>query len=114
MGYAYMASPYNDLDEKIRHERYKLALAAVAHFSKAGFTVYSPIVHYHNAATQFEMPTDVDFWWVIDSTMIIKSSALWVLCIDGWDKSKGVAREIEYARELKLPILRIEGEDWLP
>jgi hypothetical protein len=50
------------------------------------------------------MPTTWDFWSVVDYKFLDASSELYVLMLDCWDKSTGVAAEIKYAEQIGLPI----------
>lgn len=43
-------------------------------------------------------------------SLISKCDELWVLKIDGWEQSKGVSAEIEYAESLNIPIKYKEYE----
>ena len=41
----YLASPFSDLERKVREERYRSAIEATGLLLKMGVFVYSPIVH---------------------------------------------------------------------
>lgn len=88
--------------------RYMAVLQESAVLIKSGQMIYSPIVHFHAMACLYEMPRDIDFWWLISKDMIERADAFWVLQLDGWQESIGIMRETELAKALKLPIAYIQ------
>ena len=65
---------------------------------------YSPIVHCHELAKQFALPRDFEFWKEYNIAMLGLCSDIYILGIDGWRESKGVAAEIEYAKLVQIPL----------
>ena len=64
------------------------------------------------------LPTSTEWWLQHDWAYIDMADELYVLCQDGWDVSKGVAREVRYAQMLigskeRIPVRYYEVEDWL-
>lgn len=92
----YIASPYSHDDEQIREERYIEVAAFCAEQARAGFVVYSPIVHWHTIASAAELPTTWDFWSVHNFHMLAKADHLWIYCLPDWEKSRGVIAERDY------------------
>ena len=107
-GYMYLASPYSHPDPFIREFRYLAAMRELTRLLKDGVHVYSPIVHCHELAKIADMPRAADFWERYNFTMLAAAEQLWVLMIDGWQESKGIAGEIAEAQRLRLPIIQIE------
>lgn len=109
MSYLYLASPYSHPDPKVREERFRLACRKSAEYLLGGISVFSPIAHSHPIADYLPeaMRLDIDLWMLADLPMLRFAKELHVLCIQGWDVSKGVAREIEYARQVGIPIVRV-------
>ena len=107
MGYIYLASPYSHPDPEVREARYIAVRDATTWHLQRRLWVYSPIVHCHDLAKAGGLPTDFDFWQDYNRTMIFHADSLYVLVIAGWQQSKGVTKEILYAKELKLPIIHI-------
>lgn len=105
----YLASPYSHPDEAVREERYDQASATTAHFLREGRLVYSPIAHTHSLATKSELPKEFAFYESFDFAMLSRASALWVLLLEGWQESTGVASEVELAIKLNMPISWIEA-----
>ena len=94
----YLASPYSHPDEAVRVARYELAMAAVVWLARQRIWTYSPIVHWHEAAKTFTLPTDAGFWLDCnsDAQLACRDGTI-ILCIPGWKESKGVTGEISFA-----------------
>lgn len=102
----YLASPYTHLDKKIEARRYEAALAAWVWLIKnqPDLNFYSPITQSHSLCVYAGTPGDWKFWARFDETMISKCCEFWVLCLEGFSKSVGIAAEREIAGHLGLPI----------
>lgn len=109
----YIASPYTPTDPSLgpdsRVAMYELNYKLVRQFTawrlKCGECVFSPIVHSHPLSVQYELPRSWDFWWKLDVQYLDCCTALYVLCIVGWEKSTGVKAEIAHAKAKGLPII---------
>ena len=66
----YLASPYTDPEETVRQERQRAAMKAVAHWTKVGRIIYSPICHYHEASVKYDLPHTFHFWERINYGML--------------------------------------------
>ena len=100
----YLASPYTSPNPQVMEQRFEQACAAAAQLMRAGEVVYSPIVHCHPIAVRHELPRHFEYWQQFDQEMINHSNKLVVLKIDGWETSKGVTAEIEYAIYRGIPV----------
>jgi len=100
----YLASPYSNQSEVVRHRRYVLAVDAVAKIIRAGHIVYSPIVHSHPLATTHDLPKDWKFWQRQCIGMLDVASEMWILQIDGVDHSIGVEAERQHAMRRRIPV----------
>ena len=107
----YLASPYAHPDMLEMDYRFHSVCRAVVCLMKQGEVVYSPIAHNHYLAQTFDLPRDWDFWSRFDLPMIDKADSLWVLMLDGWQKSKGVQAEIAHAINTGKPVLYIELDE---
>lgn len=105
--YIYVASPYSDPDPDVRADRYFRVLKHTAELIAEGRPAYSPIVHFHDMAIRHDLPYDFHFWKRVNASMIQGCEELHVLRLPGWEESKGVAFEIEFAALLRKPILRV-------
>ncbi|HWE75560.1 MAG TPA: DUF1937 family protein [Stellaceae bacterium] len=95
----YLASPYTDTDPAVRLNRFNAATKAAARLIKEGRIVYSPITMTHpldlvlaeNGAT-----LGSDYWVAFDEAFMECCTEIVILRIDGWEQSKGIAREREF------------------
>ena len=104
MSYVYLASPYSHADASVRESRYEAASYATAHLLNQRTWVYSPIVHCHELAKKFDLPTDFKFWKDYNFAMLSHARKLIILRCDGWEASKGVAAEKIEAERLNIPV----------
>jgi hypothetical protein len=110
MSLVYLASPYSHPDPRVKEERFRLACAAAGRLMKEGECVFSPIAHSHSIEQHFHDGAieGHDFWLKQDFSILRHCSKLIILALDGWEKSRGVAAEIEFAQGLKIPLEYIE------
>ena len=72
-------------------------------------------------ATLGKLPSDWESWKRIDTAFISCCKELWVIMLDGWDESTGVAAEVKIAKELGIPVryitpdedISVYGRQWL-
>ena len=100
----YLMSPYTSHDPAIVEERVRMAARCVAWYHAQGKTCVSPVVHCHETARLTGLGTDWATWsqWCHD--MLHECVQTAVLCLPGWERSKGVSEEIEIAHVCGKPI----------
>jgi hypothetical protein len=103
----YLASPYSHPDPAVREGRFQEVCRAAAHLMRAGLHVFSPIAHTHPVALAGSLPSGWEYWRGYDDAVLSACRALVVLAMEGWESSRGVAGEVEIARELGIPILHV-------
>lgn len=108
----YLASPYWSDSELVRIRRVSQTRKAAAVLLQAGYPVYSPICHNYEVSKEMPLETRIshDFWMKIDLPILEKCDALWILSLDDWEESKGVAREISFAVKNKIPLFYLPSE----
>ncbi len=104
----YVACPYSHNDPAVRAERFERANYYSARMMAAGLLVFSPISHTHPIALAGDLPKGWDFWERYDRAYLGICRALVVLCLRGWEQSKGVQEEIKIMDDLKRPVLYIQ------
>lgn len=109
----YLASPYSDPDPAVRHGRYLWACrAAAVLMQQRQMPVFSPIAHSHSVARYGNLDEmDVAFWKAQDEVFLSMATEIVVLRIDGYEGSRGVAHEVNYATERGLPVTYMEPSE---
>ena len=93
----YLASPYTHPDAEVREARCKAAEDYMAYMLSNREWAISPIASTHYLATRHKLPGDHLFWMEYDARLINICDEVRVLGIPGWQESKGVKHELEYA-----------------
>lgn len=106
----YLASPYSNPDPLIVQTRFLLVEQCTAELIKQGLFVWSPIVHCHEMARKYNLPTDAEFWQGYNFDFIRRADAVYVLNIPGWDKSVGVGMEMRLANAGLIPVKFVTHE----
>ena len=108
-GLIYLASPYSDPAPDVMEARFDVVCEAAARLMRDGVNVFSPIAHTHPIA-QHGLPKDWTFWSQYDRLYLETCSELWVLMMEGWKESRGVAAEIAIMRLLEKPVRFIDAD----
>lgn len=104
IGYIYLASPYTGSDG-LKEYRFRAALDACARLMLAGKVVYSPIAHSHMIEKLAMGVVQTHHFWMEQCfPMLATASEMYVLQIEGWNRSNGIQLEMEFARERGIPI----------
>jgi len=102
----YIASPYSDPSAKVRQDRFDAVCKYAGSLMLRGKVVFSPIAHSHPIAEHLPQDKNTwEFWEPFDLMMLDMADDLYVLCINGWNKSPGVAAEIKYAIDKMMPVV---------
>ena len=105
----YLASPYSHPDPAVRFNRFQAVCRAAAKLMREGHQVFSPIAHSHSVALFGDIGAGAhDFWWRQDEPWLRRADALYILKLDGWEQSEGIARERGLAEGLNKPITFVE------
>lgn len=100
----YLASPYSHPDPLIRKTRFLLARERCAELLASRVWVYSPIVHCHEMAEVFNLPTDFQFWKEYNFDMLRRADAMEVLALEDWKLSVGVNIEMQFALQAGIEV----------
>lgn len=110
VSYVYIATPYSHPDKQVEVQRYESCMQILATLHALKMPCYSPIVHWHNVSRKFYLPGDADFWRIQDHAMIFHAKELWVIKLEGWEKSVGVESEIEFAQTMNLRVVKLDHD----
>ncbi len=106
----YLCVPYSSADEHVREYRAIQADKAAARIINMGHIVFSPISHSHRVAHHMDNHNDGELWIEQDIPFLEMADEVAILKIDGWDKSKGIAKETLIAKRLNKPVWYMEQE----
>jgi len=111
--FEYLASPYSDPDARIRQQRYEAVCRAAAGLMLQGRVIYCPIAHSHPIEAHMFARQSHDFWLAQCRPLLQKASGLLVLCLPGWQDSRGVQEEERIATIRRIPIEYLQPWPWL-
>lgn len=109
----YLASPYSHSDKLVIKARFKITEFMTYHYMRQRQAILSPIVHCHQVATDYGLPTDFDYWKGFNEATIARCQLFRVLKLPDWHASKGVLGETKTAEENNVAVEYIEWEDIL-
>ena len=115
-GYYYLACPHSHPSAEVRHLRYEAAVRCQAKLVSAGMSIFNPIVMSHEVdihAREIGQEITHDMWLRFDYPFLFQSRGIFVLSLTGWEKSNGIAWELNVAAELSLPIIHIPGDEYM-
>lgn len=101
----YIASPYSHPAAEMREWRYDAVSAYTVARIKQGACAISPIKYLHPDAVHHGMPLDAKFWHRFNMSLLRRCDAVEVLCLPGWQESRGVMSELQIADYLGIPII---------
>lgn len=96
----YLSVPYTGMEE----ESFQKVSLKAAELISQGLIVFSPISHTHHIGKMMSLPVTWDFWKAQDEAFVTWADEIWVLCLDGWKQSVGVAAEVDLASSLGKPV----------
>lgn len=106
----YLASPFSHPDPDVRRTRYEQVTKLTVDLLKEGKHVFSPIAYSYEMAERFGLCGSWDFWEKLDLDFLIRCDELWVLMLPGWDQSRGVEAEIDFAQRHGIPVTYLEAD----
>ena len=100
-----MACPYSSEYEIESEFRMAAASMVAAKLTQMDFAIFSPLSQ-SQSVLEFIEPSVAtpDFWLERDLSIVRKCDTVLVLPMWGFDKSKGVAREVNLAHDLHIPV----------
>lgn len=102
----YLACPYSHPDKLVRKHRVDIADRKAAELMSVGNLVFSPLSHSHPISKHCKVdPCDHDFWLRQDLWILEICDEMHIICLTGWENSKGIKLEIEVAKSQGKPIV---------
>jgi hypothetical protein len=104
----YLACPFRHVDLSIQRKRTATAHHVAAQLSLKGLHVFSPLTHNETLIDILNDSIPGEHWMQFDLAVLAACKTLYVLKMEGWEASKGVAREIAFAKERGIHVVEIE------
>ena len=110
-GYWYLATPYSKWHLGLEDANI-VAQQLAGRLLSIGVKVYSPIAHTHGIAAYVSGvdKRDHDFWLAADKPLLDAAGGLLIADLAGWQDSRGVTLEIQWAKEQKKPYWLLNPE----
>lgn len=99
----YLASPYSHPVPSVREGRFIAVCKVAADLIRAGHVVFCPIAHSHPLEVYGGLDGGWDLWQAQDLPMLDCCHELHVAAFPGWAESVGVAGEIQWWSDYKVP-----------
>lgn len=104
----YIACPYSHNDQSVVEYRVKQFALFAASIENSGKEHAVSAMFNHLINLYGSLPTNWEYWKSYSLSLLDKSEKVYVLKLDGWDKSIGVAGELEYATTTGKSIVYID------
>jgi hypothetical protein len=108
-GFIYFAAPYTHDDPDVMKRRHAAVVKATAVMVKKGYVLYSPLVH--TVPLEDYVDGSHAFWMNQDLTIMFHATICFVLMLPGWDTSKGVLEEIQFAHDHNQIVLYLTYDE---
>lgn len=106
VGMIYLASPYTHADRKVMTHRYEVTKLYTQDKLRSGLCIFSPIVY--GRAMEAAIGHKFEDWLKFNDAVLARCNFVWVLQLDGWEWSRGIAHELELAEELGILIRMVQ------
>lgn len=93
----FLSLPYSHQYKEVIDYRIKIASIYAGHLMREGLIPVSPIIFGSKMLEHVNLPSDFDTWDKLCYAYLDNCKEIHILCIDGWNQSKGVAGEIDHA-----------------
>ena len=100
----FVAGPFNGVSEEAKQERVNSIKRYCVKLFSEGHAPISALLMGLTFADVGGLPTNTETWTYFCEQMLSGCDELHVLMLDGWEKSGGVAAEIEVAKNLGIEI----------
>lgn len=101
----YLACPYSHPDPSERERRVAIVNKKAAELMEQGNLVFSPLSHSVPISEYCKVhSTNHDFWIQQDLWILEVCNEMNILCLDGWQQSRGIEIEKTLAVKLNIPI----------
>jgi hypothetical protein len=113
----YLAAPYSHREIAVRRTRFFAATRAAAALIDRGHIILSPLIMTHpidQILYKDGHELNTGYWIRFDEAFMSNCAELWILTLEGWKKSKGIRREIEYFEKRGRPVIYLDHKSLEP
>ncbi len=107
----YLACPFRHADPYIQRKRCAAAHYVTAQLFLQGHYVFSPLTHNERLIDIMHDALPGERWMQFDLAILSTCKFLYVLKMEGWELSKGVQRELAFAKERGIAIREVAPPD---
>jgi hypothetical protein len=109
----YVASPYTHKDPEVRQGRHKTATEIAKRLTQLGYSCFVPIAYDGGweVDPNFQIDHSWNFWERIDLPILDRCSGLILMQMPDWEKSQGIAGELEHCRQHGIPVMPFTLDD---
>jgi Domain of unknown function (DUF1937) len=109
-GLGYLATPYSKYPLGTQRAFVDTCILT-ARLLKKGLNIYSPIAHDHYIALYGQIdPHDLSIWIPFNKVIMSRCDYLLVALMPSWEKSKGMAAEIDFFNKHDKPIFKMNQD----
>ena len=104
--FIYLASPYSAATPEEREQRFHQVCKKAAELMLYGHQVFCPIAHSHPIEVHgMEGIQPGEFWLKQDFAILKNCEIMYVYCLEGWEKSKGIIEEAKFCAAHNIPVM---------
>lgn len=110
-----VTGPYNHANPEVKKARVKAITSACVKLLLSGKTAITPLSYgilliEHSREEGNEIPDTLEYWEKFCLDFVEASDEMYVLDLEGWDISKGVAAEMAKAKEYNIPVYLVKHD----
>lgn len=111
----YISSPYTDRDQEVIDRRMEVLTLFVRELMLGGESPISIPLHFHQMVKDGVLPISGEFWERYYTPILVSARVVYVLMLDGWDTSSGIAKELQLAVDSGIPVVyyRVSGKHFV-
>lgn len=99
----YIAAPYYDPNSSVTLKRMERIYGMMHHYIVNDKHPITPL-SMHEIVARYDLNGTYEFWDRYCLNILKRCDEMHVLCLEGWDKSRGVAAEIQFCKDNNIPI----------
>lgn len=100
----YLGCPLRHADKEVVAARKEVLAACAAHLRAAGFEVFAHVHDLQAVINNLPSLKGDEFWLEVDNIFLAKCTKFFILAMPGWDRSEGLAAEMEYAHKHRMHV----------